>query len=110
MKIRISAIALFLILAALCNLAPKTHAIEPIVSKNESSVQTSNADLAEAYEELCNFIYENGLPADISWEDFEEYYWNGNFSSIEDYINEYYSVFGISDGTTGSTYTLSRNN
>lgn len=69
-----------------------------------------DAELLSAYEELCGFIAEHELPASISLEAFIQSYEEGDYTSVANYIQEYYDIFDVSDDRESTGYTLSRSN
>ena len=63
-----------------------------------------------AYEELSEFIAYHELPASISLETFKENYDVSKYSSYDEYLQAWYSVFDVTDYDSSTAYTLSRSN
>jgi hypothetical protein len=85
-------------------------ALDHSPSKSLSNVPSGyDTELLAAYELICTDIATHDIPASISLEKFAEYYEEGNYSSVSEYIEAYYQVLDFpEDSMIG--YTLSRSN
>ena len=64
-------------------------------SDTDTFIPAYSQELLSAYTKLCEYISANNISADISLETFANEYVAGNYSSLENYLNAYYSLLVV---------------